>query len=88
MGGFLWKKGMTFGRGGFFVWGRGSCCNEVGWSALMSCGKAVCRPDCCTSMSGLEITPRGSRVTDGSRSLIGLEFWTNGGGSVIGIGGF
>ena len=58
MGGFLWKEGLTFGRGR------------------------------CKSMSGLEFTSSGSRVTDGSRSLIGLEFWTNGGGSVVGIGDF
>ena len=72
----------------FLFGGRGSCGNEVGWSALMGSGKAGCRPDCCKSMSGLEFTSSGSRVTDGSRSLIGLEFWTNGGGSVVGIGDF
>ena len=54
----------------------------------MGSGKAGCRPDCCKSMSGLEFTSSGSRVTDGSRSLIRLEFWTNGGGSVFGIGDF
>ena len=83
---------MTFGRGRFFGWGRGSCGNEVGWSALMGSRKAGCRPDCCKSMSGLEsgleFTSSGSRVTEGSRSLIRLEFWTNGGGSVVGIGDF
>ena len=76
----------------FLVGGRGGCGNEVGWSALMGSRKAGCRPDCCKSMSGLEsgleFTSSGSRVTDGSRSLIRLEFWTNGGGSVVGIGDF
>ena len=56
--------------------GKGSCCNEVGWSALMSWGKAVWRHDC------------GRSMPDGSRIVIGLEFWTNGGGSMIGFGGF
>ena len=76
----------------FLFGGRGGCGNEVGWSALMGSRKAGCRPDCCKSMSGLEsglgFTSSGSGVTEGSRSLIRLEFWTNGGGSVFGIGDF
>ena len=76
----------------FLVGGRGGCGNEVGWSTLMGSRKAGCRPDCCKSMSGLEsglgFTSSGSEVTEGSRSLIRLEFWTNGGGSVVGIGDF
>ena len=69
----------------FLVGGRRSCGNKVGWSALMGSGKAGCRPDCCKSMSGLEFTSSGSRVTDGSRSLIRLEFWTNGGEVSLGL---
>ena len=76
----------------FLFGGRGGCGNEVGWSALMGSRKAGCGPDCCKSMSGLEsglgFTSSGSGVTEGSRSLIRLEFWTNGGGSVVGIGDF
>ena len=72
----------------FFVWGRGSCCNEVGWSAPMSWGKAVFRPDCGRSMIGFEFRPKDRSMPYGSRSVIGLEFWTNGGGSMIGFGGF
>ena len=55
----------------------------------MGSGKAGCRHDCCKSMSGLEsgleFTSSGSRVTEGSRSLIRLEFWTNGGEVSLGL---
>jgi len=54
----------------------------------MSWGKAVFRPDCGRSMIGFEFRPKDRSMPYGSRSVIGLEFWTNGGGSMIGFGGF
>ena len=46
------------------------------------------RPDCGRSMIEFELRPKGRSMPVGSRSVIGLEFRTDGSGSMIGFGDF